>query len=89
MQVQNVDDPMVGQEGGSSDLPPAPERAQAQELADTPVKAHLRREVGQLWEALKFEETNVHQEIHEIKVDAYKKVNVRPGRKFPKNSARI
>ena len=61
MQVKHVDDPMVGQGArGSDDLAfvsnGAPEaQPQTQELADTPVKAQLRREVGQLWEALKVE----------------------------------
>ena len=77
MQVQSGDVPMI-EEGarGSFDLAPAPEQAQAQELADTPVKVQLRREVGQLWDAPQHEETNVHNEIHEIKVDSYSKVKV-------------
>ena len=64
--AQDVDVPMVVQGGrGSSDLAPAPnvsqEQAQAQELADTPVKVQLRREVGQLREVVKYEEMSVHQ----------------------------
>ena len=75
MQAQEVDVPMVGQGvRGSSDLAPAHQlEAQSHPLADTLVKVHLRKEVGEYREALIQSQTMVHQEIHYAKVDACNK----------------
>ena len=69
---------MVGLEArGSTDLAPAPQPVQAHPLADTPVKVHLRRELGEYKEALIQSQTQVHREIHEVKVDAGNKAEFR------------
>ncbi len=51
-------------------LRPYQKPVQAHPLADTPVKVHLRMEIGEYKEALIQSQTQVHQEIHEVKVDA-------------------
>ena len=74
-EAQDVDVPMVGQGTlGSSDLALAQQSAQSHPLADTLVKVHLRREIGEYKEALTQSQTQARQEIHEVKVDAGNKV---------------
>ena len=48
--------------------------SQSHPLSDTPVKVHLRREVGEYKEALRQSHTRATEEIHEFKVDAASKV---------------
>ena len=67
---------------GSTDLVPGPPVMFGQDLvqvpneitADTPEKSRLRKQVSDLVDALQYEENKVHQEIHEVKVDAGEKV---------------
>ena len=67
---------------GSTDLVPGPPVMFGQDLvqvrdeitADTPEKSQLRKQVSDLVDALQYEENKVHQEIHEVKVDAGEKV---------------
>ena len=48
--------------------------SQSHPLSDTPVKVHLRREIGECREALPQSHTLAAQEIHDMKVDAASKV---------------
>ena len=67
---------------GTTDLVPGPPVTFGQDLvqvpdeitADTPEKSRLRKQVSDLVDALQCEENKVHQEIHEVKVDAGEKV---------------
>ena len=81
MQLVQCMDVEVGEGArGSADIVPTPalrlDMAQVnpEKVVDTPEKAHLRRQVSDLVDALQYEGNKVHQEIHEVKVDAGNKV---------------
>ena len=77
--VQDIDVEVGQRARGSSDLVPTHDprldlaQAQHENMADTPEKAQLRGQVSELVDALQYEETNAHHEIHEVKVDACNK----------------
>ena len=78
--VQDMDVEVGERARGSSDVVPTHDprldlaQAQPENTADTSEKARLRRQDSDLVDALQYEENKVHQEIHEVKVDAGEKV---------------
>lgn len=82
--LQDMDVEISDGARGSTDLVPGPpvvfgpntefDQVKHDRTADTPEKSRLRQHVSDLVDALQYEENKVHQEIHEVKVDAGEKV---------------
>ena len=82
--LQDMDVEISDGARGSTDLVPGPPIVLGSDLdlvqvkheitADIPEKSRFRQLVSDLVDALQYEENKVHQEIHEVKVDAGEKV---------------